>query len=161
MKKGMTVVLAGALAAVVAAGLVTRGSQAADYKGAKLCKMCHRGIHKPIVNSYEKTTHPKAMQKADAAGAIVGDFSSNSAFGKDKVAYVLGTGRTEQAYLDADFQVLPAIWDVKTKRGSPRPPLTDRLSASAVTPRATTRRQSHSPSSEWDAKHATGPAATI
>ena len=114
----MTVALAGTLAAVVAVALIAGGSQAADYKGTKVCTMCHKGTHKPIVSSYEKTVHPKAMQKAKA---IVGDFSSNSAFDKDKVAYVLGTGRTEQAYLDADFQVLPAMWDVKTKAWKPTP----------------------------------------
>jgi len=113
-----------AVAVVTAAGLagtsrVTGDIHSASYKGSTVCKMCHKGMHKNIVEAYEKIAHPKAMQKASDAGAIVGDFSSNSAFTKDKVAYVLGKGRNEQAYLDANHQVLPAVWDVKAKAWKP------------------------------------------
>lgn len=91
----------------------------APYKSATVCMMCHKGMSKAIVEGYQKSPHSKAMQKADADGAIVGDFSSNTAFKKDAVAYVLGSGRHEQAYLDANFKVLPAMWDVKSKTWKP------------------------------------------
>ncbi|MDH7481677.1 MAG: cytochrome c3 family protein [Armatimonadota bacterium] len=91
----------------------------AAYKGSTLCKMCHQNTHKELVEAYLKTGHPKAFQKADAEGAIVADFSSNPVFTKDKVAYVLGKGIKQQAFLDANLQVLPAIWDVKTKKWKP------------------------------------------
>jgi len=108
------------LAVAVVTGLVTGDVRTAEYKGSKMCGMCHRLMHKEIVEAYEMTAHPKGMQKADAEGAIVADFSTNPAFTKDKVAYVLGKGRHEQAFLDADFQVLPAVWDVKAKKWKPK-----------------------------------------
>lgn len=91
----------------------------AQYKNATVCLMCHKNTNKTIAEAYQKSPHSKAMRKADTEGAIVADFSSNTAFGKDKVAYVLGSGRTEQAYLDANYQVLPAVWDVKAKSWKP------------------------------------------
>ena len=110
---------AAVLAVVIVTGLVTGDVHTAEYKGSGVCKMCHKLTHQPIVESYEKTAHPKALQKADAEGAIVADFSTNTIFTRDKVAYVLGKGHTEQAFLDADFQVLPAKWDVKAKAWRP------------------------------------------
>jgi predicted CXXCH cytochrome family protein len=77
--------------------------------------MCHKNSHKAVVDGYLKSSHPKAMQKADAPGAIVADFTKNAPFAKDKVAYTLGSGKFEQAYLDGKFQVLPGAWDVKNK----------------------------------------------
>ncbi len=93
----------------------------AAYKGYAMCKMCHQNLEKgkAFVPLFDKTSHPKAMQKASAEGAIVGDFASNSAFTKDKVAWVLGKGRNKQAYLDANFKVLPAMWYVKEKQWKP------------------------------------------
>lgn len=93
----------------------------ATYKGSMMCKMCHQNLEKSkaIVPAYDKTAHPKAMMKASVEGAIVGDFASNPVFTKDKVAYVLGKGRNKQAYLDANFQVLPAMWYVKEKKWKP------------------------------------------
>jgi len=88
--------------AVVIVGLadtprVTGNAGGATYKGSATCKMCHKLMHKTIVEAYEKGAHPKAMQKASDAGAIVGDFASNSVFTKDKAAYTLGRGRNKQA----------------------------------------------------------------
>jgi predicted CXXCH cytochrome family protein len=108
-------VLGIALVALAATGDV----HTAPYKGSTTCLMCHKGMSKVIVDGYTKSPHSKAMQKADVAGAIVADFSSNTAFKKDKVAYVLGSGRHEQAYLDAAFKVLPATWDSKAKTWKP------------------------------------------
>lgn len=115
MKKKFIAVPVAALVIVVAAGLVTGDVHTAEYKGSTMCKMCHKAMNKPIVDGYDKTAHPVAMRKADAPGAIVADFAASTAFTKDKVAYVLGKGRNEQAFLDASFQVLPAVWDVKAK----------------------------------------------
>lgn len=106
------------VSAVTAIGLPLAANadvHSAQYKGANVCAMCHKNTHKAIVDGYQNSAHSKAMQKADTAGAIVGDFSSNTAFKKDQVAFTLGSGRTEQAYLDANLKVLPATWDAKAK----------------------------------------------
>ncbi|HET6453468.1 MAG TPA: cytochrome c3 family protein [Armatimonadota bacterium] len=116
-------VIIGTLAAIgLITSLVMGDVHTATYKGSALCKMCHKAlpISKDIIPAYEASAHPKALQKADVEGAIVADFSSNPAFTKDKVAYVLGKGVNQQAYMDADFQVLPALWDVKSKSWKPQ-----------------------------------------
>ena len=114
-------IIIGSLAIVaLLANLVTGDVHTATYVGKAKCLMCHKLMHKQIVESYEKVGHPKAMQKADAEGAIVADFADNPAFTKDKVAYVLGKGVSRQAYMDANFQVLPALWDVKSKSWKPQ-----------------------------------------
>ena len=94
----------------------------ASYKGSMLCKMCHQTLEekgKAFVPGFDKTAHPKAMQKASVEGAIVGDFTTNPVFKKEQVAWVLGKGTNKQAYLDANFQVLPAMWYVKEKKWKP------------------------------------------
>ena len=107
------------VAVAVVTGLVMGDVHSALFKGATTCKMCHQVMHKDVVEGYLKTSHPKAMAKVDAEGAVVSDFGSNPAFKKDKVAFVLGKGRREQQYLDANNQVLPAKWDVATKSWKP------------------------------------------
>lgn len=119
MKKQSLVIAVAGVIAIMASSLVIGDVHTAAYKGSATCKMCHKNMHKAIVEGYEKTAHPIAMQKADTPGAILGDFSSNTAFTKDKVAFVLGRGRSEQAYLDANLQVLPAEWVVKSKSWKP------------------------------------------
>ena len=117
------IVITGALAIIaLLTGLATGDVHTATYKGSTLCKMCHKAmpISKDIVAAYETTAHPKALQKPDAEGAIVADFANNPAFTKDKVAYVLGKGVSQQAYMDANYQVLPALWDVKSKSWKPQ-----------------------------------------
>lgn len=121
MRRGFIAVLIAVTVVALICGLVTGDVRTAQYKGTNACKMCHQVMHKPIVDGYLKVAHPKAMQKADAEGAVVADFSTCTAFTKDKVAYVLGKGRNEQAFLDANFQVLPAVWDVKSKSWKPTP----------------------------------------
>lgn len=118
MKKLLLICLAISAVALTAHAVVG-DVHSAPYKTSAVCMMCHKGMSKAIVEGYAKSPHAKAMQKADVAGAIVGDFSSNTAFKKEVVAYVLGTGRHEQAYLDANYQVLPATWDVKSKSWKP------------------------------------------
>lgn len=98
--------------------------KAATYKGSKLCKTCHKNEEKSkaIVAAYPHTAHAKAMQEASAKGAVVADLS-NAPFPKDKIAYVLGSGRTQQAYLDVNFQLLPAQWNVRKKAWEPVQPV--------------------------------------
>jgi predicted CXXCH cytochrome family protein len=118
MKKNVFLLLA-ISAIVLIAAMVVADVHSASYKGTKLCMMCHKATHPTIVKGFQKSAHFKAMQNAADENAIVGDFSTNTAFKKDQVAFVLGSGRTEQAYLDAKFQVLPATWDVKSKTWKP------------------------------------------
>ena len=118
MKKLTAILLAG-LVVIVTAGLVIGDVHTAAYKGSVTCKMCHKIMHEAVVEGVETSAHPTTMQKADAQGAIVGDFATNPMFTRDKVAFVLGKGRNEQAYLDANFQVLPALWNVKEKSWKP------------------------------------------
>ena len=117
--RNVSVLLLIAAVIVLTTSLVCSDVQTAQYKGSTMCLMCHKGMSKAIVEGYQKSPHSKTMQKADAEQAIVGDFASNKAFTKDKVAYVLGTGRNEQAYLDANYQVLPSVWDAKAKSWKP------------------------------------------
>jgi predicted CXXCH cytochrome family protein len=95
----------------------------APYKATSTCMMCHKNMSKAIVEGYQKSPHSKAMAKADAEGAIVGDFSTNTVFKKDLVAYVLGSGIKEQSYMDASYKVLPATWDVKTRSWKAQEPV--------------------------------------
>ena len=114
-KKFFPIFIAATIPAIALTALmVIADVHSAPYKGSTLCMMCHKAKNAVIVEGYQKSPHSKTMQKADTAGAIVADFSS-APFTKDKVAFVLGSGRHEQAYLDANHQVLPAIWDVKAK----------------------------------------------
>lgn len=114
------IAISGAILIVaVATKLVMGDAHTAEYKKWAVCKMCHQLTHKDMVAAYEKTAHPKAMMKPDVEGAIIADFESNPVFTKDKVAYVLGKGQREQAYLDANLQVLPAKWDVASKKWKP------------------------------------------
>ena len=90
---------------------------AEDFKGSKLCKMCHANLHKPIVDGFAKVAHPKAF--ADVTKnpeAIVAAFDANSPITKEQIKYTLGSGRTAQAYLDANLRTLPARWSVKDKK---------------------------------------------
>ncbi len=109
-------IMMGALIALGAHLAASSAPSDATYKGSKICMMCHRtmDISKTIVASYVQTAHYSALQPATNANAIVADFSS-APFTKDKVAYVLGVGHRQQAYLDANFQLLPAEWSVATK----------------------------------------------
>lgn len=120
MKKQISIVLAIATVAFVA-HMAIGDVHSASYKGSTLCMMCHKVPNKVIVEAYAKSPHSKAMRKAADVGAIIADFTSNKAFKKEQVAYVLGSGRNEQAYLDAAYKVLPAAWDVKTKSWKPTP----------------------------------------
>ena len=119
MKRYVSVLLVAISTIGLMAAVVLADVHSAAYKGSKLCIMCHKTPNAAIVKGYQKSPHSKAMQAAADEGAIVGDFASNTAFKKEDVAFVLGIGRHEQAYLDAKYQVLPATWDVKSKAWKP------------------------------------------
>lgn len=85
----------------------------AEYKGNKLCMGCHKKDGH-ITEAYPKTAHAHAMQEATDQ-TVVADFA-NAPFPRDQVAYVLGSGRHAQAYLDKDLKVLPGRWDVSEKK---------------------------------------------
>lgn len=87
--------------------------EGASYTGNRLCVACHRRTEEAIVNGYLSTAHAKAMQEATDE-TVVADFA-NAPFGRDQVKYVLGIGRHQQAYLDAELKVLPAYWNVDDK----------------------------------------------
>ena len=120
MKKAALLVTA-VVALVVGGRAVMSDVHTAEYKGSQVCVNCHKMLtSKTVVEGYLNSSHPKALQKPDDPGAIVSDFSKNPAFKQDKVAYVLGKGDREQDYMDANYQVLPAKWDVKAKAWKPR-----------------------------------------
>lgn len=118
IKKLLAIVLTIAVTAVLAHVAIS-DVYTAQYKTATVCMMCHKTTHKAIVEGYMKSPHAKSMRKATDEGAIVGDFTTNKAFKKEQVAFVLGSGRQEQAYLDAAYKVLPASWDVASKTWKP------------------------------------------
>ncbi len=112
--------------AVVAGLAVAAHSQVdgARYAGSKMCMVCHRARQKAIVEGQPKTAHFRALQAASDE-AMVADFK-DAPFSKDKVAWVLATGRHEQAYLDADLKVLPGLWKVKDKKWVAQEPVDGR-----------------------------------
>ena len=122
--KLVMVPLAVVVAAAVALPLVVRAQQP-GYKGSKLCVMCHQNTHKEVVESWKKTGHASALWPADQPApalkrTILGDFKAGPGFDQSQVKWVLGLGLiSRQAYLDADFKVLPKWWDVKAKAWAP------------------------------------------
>lgn len=119
MKRRLVFALTAVSAIVLMALAVFADVHTASYKGATVCMMCHKTTHKSIVDGYKASPHSRALRKADDPGAIVADFSTNKDFKKAQVAFVLATGRHEQAYLDAGLKVLPGVWDVKSKSWKP------------------------------------------
>jgi predicted CXXCH cytochrome family protein len=98
------------------------GASDAKYLGSKMCKACHTGTHPAAVNGWAASAHAGAMWKVgEATGSekIVADFSS-APFPQAQVAYVLGTGRKYQSFLDADLKVLPGRWVVAQKSWEPQ-----------------------------------------
>jgi predicted CXXCH cytochrome family protein len=97
------------------------GASDAKYLGSKMCKACHTGTHPAAVKGWSASAHAGAMWKVGEATGdekIVADFSS-APFPQAQVAYVLGTGRVSQAFLDADLKVLPGRWMVADKTWAP------------------------------------------
>jgi len=98
--------------------------QGAKYAGSKLCIACHKATHAQMVTGWQQSSHSRALwpvEAADDTHKIVADFSQSPPFARDQVAYVLGAGWKQQAYLDKDLKVLPGRWLVKEKRWGPHP----------------------------------------
>lgn len=118
MPKRMRTMLAGlgslALLVVAVHGQVVPG---ATYKGSKMCQMCHKNKQGALIAAYVKTPHANAMHEA-TDDCVVADFA-NAPFPRAQVAYTLGSGRNQQAYLDKDLKVLPAKWLVAEKKWEP------------------------------------------
>lgn len=106
--------LAGSALLVVAAHGQIAG---AKYTKTAICSMCHRNLQPELVSGYPQTRHAQAMAVAGGEN-IVADFA-NAPFQRDRVAYVLGNGRAQQAYLDADLKVLPGKWSTADKAWLP------------------------------------------
>jgi len=103
-------------------------AHSATYNGSKLCLACHKGTHKSIAEIYPKTGHALGfweVGKEKEGQTLLGDFSKDPGFTKAQVAYVLGVGRREQAYLDKDFQLLPLFWEVASQSWVQRMPSVD------------------------------------
>ncbi len=99
------------------------GAEPAKYTGPKLCTACHKATHPEVIAAVSAGAHARAMwaiADADESHPLVGDFSGDPPFAKERVAYVLGVGRKYQSYLDADLHVLPAEWSVEDKAWRPR-----------------------------------------
>lgn len=86
----------------------------AEYKGSRLCLVCHKKTNPDLVAHYPDTPHAKALLPAEGDN-VVADFA-NAPFPREQAAYVLGSGRNQQAYLDKDFKVLPGRWLVADKK---------------------------------------------
>jgi hypothetical protein len=92
--------------------------EGAKYVGSKLCIACHKGTHAEAVAGWAQSAHPRALWPVDAADdthVVAADFSQNAPFARDRIAFVLGSGVKQQAYLDKDLKVLPGRWLVKEK----------------------------------------------
>jgi predicted CXXCH cytochrome family protein len=115
------------VAAVAAVGILVPHlgtAQQPGYKGSKVCLMCHNNMNKDIAASIPNTGHSNALWEADQPDpalkrVILGDFAANPGFDKAQVKWVLGWGISFQAYLDADYHVLPKWWDVEAKAWKP------------------------------------------
>lgn len=123
VEKPVFTALGVALAAVAVVG-VTRMALAeppadATFKGRTLCLGCHSKLTTEITDAYAKTAHPKALQTPDQPGAVVATFDEDSPFKKEDIAYVLGVGKRQQAYVGKDGKLLPAEWDVQNKKWKP------------------------------------------
>ncbi len=122
-----------ATSGLITAGLIGAMAVAADihsatYQGSKLCLACHKGTNKSIAEAYPTTSHALGFWKVGEereGQTVLGDFSKDPGFTRAQVAYVLGVGRREQAYLDNDFQLLPLFWEVASQGWVQRMPSVD------------------------------------
>jgi predicted CXXCH cytochrome family protein len=115
MLKGKWVAL-GTAAAVAAIAVIVH-AQTSDYVTSSGC-MCHKLMHKQIVEGHEKTSHSKALLESSDPKAVVANFSKNPPF-KNELKYILGIGRNKQAYVGANMQLLPKMWSVSDKKWIP------------------------------------------
>jgi predicted CXXCH cytochrome family protein len=117
--------IAGGIALALGVGPRARAGvpAGAQYAGSMLCTACHKGTHPQQVSGWAASAHAHAIWKAGEGGEgvrIVADFSKSPPFAQDKASYVLGVGRRQQAFLDANLSVLPGRWTVKDKAWGPQ-----------------------------------------
>ena len=109
-------------------GPSARGGAPADaqYIGSVVCRGCHRGTDPQLVSTWAASAHAFALWKAGestGAGKIVATFSPSPPFTQAQVAYVVGIGHRQQAFLGTDLKTLPGRWEVKSKSWGPQPAL--------------------------------------
>lgn len=125
-RAGWLVVLVTAMALCGDFQATGEAQDGAKYLGPKLCNACHGVAHPDVIASWSNSAHARAMWSIDAEDEkhqVVADFSQNPPFDREQIAYVLGTGRKYQSYLDKDLKVLPAEWVVKDQAWLPREPV--------------------------------------
>jgi predicted CXXCH cytochrome family protein len=120
MTKLKVLAIAGGVALALGVGprAPAAGPSDAQYAGSKLCMACHKGMNPALVSGWAASAHAHSMWKVGEGGEgvqLVADFTKTPPFPQDKASYVLGVGRTQQAFLDADLKVLPGRWSVKDK----------------------------------------------
>ncbi|MFB3879745.1 MAG: multiheme c-type cytochrome [Armatimonadota bacterium] len=96
----------------------------AKYAGSKLCMACHKATDSQMVTGWQESLHSRAfwpVEATDETHKIVADFAQSPPFARDQVAYVVGAGWKQQAFLDKDLKVLPGYWLVAEKRWDQRP----------------------------------------
>lgn len=122
-------VTAAPLAAQAEGGAAEAEAAALEYVGSRECRDCHRSTY----SAFRDTNHSltlREMKEDEDRAAILADFSAGEElrtvqfpgedaarpFTVDDIAYVLGAGRSLQAYLferdTNDYVVFPAEWDV-------------------------------------------------
>lgn len=106
----------------------------ADYLGADECSACHRNV----VRTHAGTAHALTLTEPGRRGeGVLADFEVGAdirtmqfpeedaprAFELDDVAFILGVGRSKQAYVyeegRRDYRVLPAQWNVSAGAWEP------------------------------------------
>lgn len=108
-------------AVLAAAALVAPAAGPAGlegYVGGKFCNACHKSTNADIVAAQAKTSHVFALWAVAEQGGerkVVGDFATAPAFKQSDVAWVLGRGLRQQAYIGSDFKALPGEWTVSHK----------------------------------------------
>jgi predicted CXXCH cytochrome family protein len=121
---GLAAVALIVLACLAVGGKAGAGApEGAVYAGSKLCIACHKGTQAEAVAGWEQSAHSRALwpiEAADDTHVVVADFSLNPPFARDRIAFVLGSGVRQQAYLDKELKLLPGRWLVKEKKWAPQ-----------------------------------------
>ncbi|MBK9125804.1 MAG: ammonia-forming cytochrome c nitrite reductase subunit c552 [Chloroflexi bacterium] len=131
---GLGLILLGETAAPVSAQDEEPYYVDADYLGADECSACHRNE----VRAHTETFHALTLAEPGRRGeGVLADFEAGAevrtmqfpeedaprAFELDDVAFILGAGRSKQAYVyeedRRDYRVLPAQWNVAAGEWEP------------------------------------------
>ncbi len=121
MKHGLRPLLVVAVLGLLAAALGAQVPDNARYVGSRMCITCHRATDREVTTKYVEGRMANALIEVNMDNEeqvdkyLVCDFT-DAPFTRDDIAWILATGENEQAYMDADFQVLPAKWIVAENR---------------------------------------------